>query len=110
MRQRRCNRRCGCSEILRGAPKWRRRESSYANCTAVLPRAIWRSADDYCQHPVDLLEILLAQRAGGRLQAQVIEDGVVAGEGEGALGGIKLLLRGVGIDVYSDGHLLTKPV
>src|SRR4051812_22297749 len=110
MRQRRCARQCGCWEILRGAPKWPRRESNYANCTVGLPRGIWRSADDYCQHPVDFLEILLAQRAGGRLQAQVIEDGVVARKREVALGGKKLLLRVEDIDVDPDADLIAELV
>src|SRR6187402_850392 len=110
MQERRFARRFNFSGILRSAPKWRRRESNYANCTAALPRGIWRSADDYCQHPVDFLEVFFAQRSGGGLESQVVQDGVVAREREIAFGRVELLLRVQDIDVDADADLVAELV
>src|SRR5262249_21535549 len=110
MRRRRWLRRCGCWAIPPGGRKWPLRESGYAKRTAARPRATWLSADRYCQRAVDLFEVLLAQRAGGGLEAQVVEDGVVAREREVALGRVELLLGVQHVDVDPDADLVAELV
>ena len=83
-------RRC---ELLRdaGAPRsrWRRRGrrlcEAHRGATDAPSRGLPAPAQRG-QGAVDFLEVLFAQRAGGGLQAQVVEDGVVARQRQVALG------------------------
>src|SRR5688572_9622143 len=92
--------------MARGGRRWARLENASVRRTAGPRGGTWKPwrRSSGPERAVDFLDVLVAQAAGGGLQAQVIGDGVVARDGKVALRGEELLLgvEHVDVDAHAD--------